>query len=211
MNEINTSVLSAVKSYSLERAVEELERGGLVAFPTDTVYGVGAMVNDAAAVKRLYTAKGRPSEKAIPVLAGHSSDVDKVAIDIPPVAQQLMDTFWPGALTLILPKSSHVSDAVSAGPTIAVRMPNHPWLLRLLRVSGPLAVTSANISGEPHHITGSHVLADLNGRIDLLIDGGSTLGSLPSTLVDCTRASLEILRTGSISRSSIERAIVFQP
>lgn len=200
-------MISTGTSNSLDSALEELQRGGLVAFPTDTVYGVGALVNDIKAVKRLYTAKGRTTEKAIPVLVGRMSDVSKIAVDIPPGAQQLMDTFWPGALTLILTKLSTVSDAISRGGTIAVRMPDHPWLLSLLQSSGPLAVTSANRSGGQHPMKASHVLDALSTRIDLLIDGGDAQGGIPSTIVDSSRDPPKILRSGSISGIRIRRTL----
>ena len=209
-NDLNTLVLSTDTSNSLASALEELRRGGLVAFPTDTVYGVGALVNDINAVKRLYAAKGRTTEKAIPVLVGQISDVNKIAVNIPPGAQQLMDTFWPGALTLVLTKLSTVSDAISRGDTIAVRMPDHPWLLNLLKSSGPLAVTSANRSGGQNPMRASHVLDDLCTWIDLLIDGGDSQGGIPSTIVDSSKDPPKILRSGPISGGQIRQALASQ-
>jgi len=126
------------------------------------------------------------------------------------VAQQLMETFWPGALTLILPKLSLVSDVVSRHDTIAVRMPDHTWLLNMLRASGPLAVTSANRSGEQNSVKGSDVLVALRGKIDLLIDGGDAPCALPSTIVNCTCNPPEILRTGPISKSRIHDDLGYQ-
>jgi L-threonylcarbamoyladenylate synthase len=206
-NDVKTTVLSMECATSLPRALEELRSGGLVALPTDTVYGLAALVDNAEAVQRLYVVKHRSIEKAIPILVGHPEDLNKVAAGIPSSAQLLMDAFWPGAVTLVIPKLDLVPDAVSRGTTIAVRMPDHPWLLELLTSTGPVAVTSANHSGEQDSLTGSSVLAALNRQIDLLIDGGNASGALPSTIVDCTSNPPEILRIGSISELSINEIL----
>lgn len=200
---MKTPVLSSHISNSHERTLEKLRLGGIVAFPTDTVYGVGASACNTKAVQRLYVAKGRTHEKAIPVMIGRVSDVSKVAMDISTKAQQLMDMFWPGALTLVLRKLPTISTSVSSVSTIAVRVPDHVWLLSLLKDSGPLAVTSANRSGGNNPNSVSDVLEDLSDYLDLVIDGGDSGGGLPSTIVDCTVEPIRIIRNGAISRDSI--------
>ena len=188
---------------TIQTALEILQSGGLVAFPTDTVYGVGALAFDGKAVESIYTAKDRPIEKAIPVLIADAADLEKVGMDIPDVAYQLAARFWPGPLTCIVPKKPTLPEAVSATDTVGVRVPDHEVARSLLRAAGPMAVTSANISGQPSPSTAQEVLAQLGGRIDLIIDGGTTPGGIPSTLVDCTGEDLKILREGPISLEEI--------
>jgi L-threonylcarbamoyladenylate synthase len=200
---MKTEVLPADSPEALPHALEVLKRGGVAAFPTDTVYGIGAMVFDAEAVARLYAAKGRPPEKAVPVLVGQTGDVSKVAAKFTPSAKKLAAAFWPGALTLVLPKLPVVPEIVSAYPTIGVRLPDHAVARALLTLAGPLAVTSANLSGMNSHLHARAVLADLNGRIDLLIDGGPCPGGVPSTVLDCTVEPPEMLRVGPISFEAI--------
>lgn len=203
---MKTEVLAVDSPDTLLHALEVLKRGGVVAFPTDTVYGIGALVFDADAVARLYAAKGRPPEKAIPVLVGQTEDVIKVA-DVTPSAKKLAEAFWPGALTIVLPKLSTVPEIVSTYPTIGVRLPDHAIARNLLTLAGPLAVTSANLSGMNSHLHARAVLADLNGRIDLLIDGGPCPGGVPSTVLDCTIEPPEILRAGPITAEKIVAAL----
>jgi L-threonylcarbamoyladenylate synthase len=171
----------------------------LVAFPTDTVYGVGALAFDTDAVERVYWAKERPVEKAIPVLLGAASQIEEVSSDVPPSARLLAARFWPGPLTLVIGKKLTVPRTVAAGATIGVRVPDHGTALALLRVSGPMAVTSANLSGRPSAQTAAQVLAQLDGKVDLILDGGKTPGGMASTVVDCTQTELKILRPGPVS------------
>ncbi|MEW5827696.1 MAG: L-threonylcarbamoyladenylate synthase [Chloroflexota bacterium] len=192
---------------SLERALAILRGGGLVAFPTDTVYGVGALAFDPVAIAGIYAAKARPAEKAIPVLIGDAEDLDRVSDDVPPLALILAARFWPGPLTLVVPKSVHLPGIVSAAPTVGVRVPDHPAARALLRAAGPMAVTSANLSGRPSPSSSDEVLAQLNGRIPLILDGGMTPGGIPSTVVNCLGAEPAILREGPLSRSDIIRAL----
>ena len=196
---MKTETLSASSSDAIPRALEVVQAGGLVAFPTDTVYGVGALAFDGKAVESIYAAKDRPVEKAIPVLIGDLDDLDKVAIDIPASAHRLAHRFWPGPLTILVPKRVDLPEAVSATSTVGVRVPDHAVARALLRVAGPMAVTSANISGKPSPVTPQEVYEQLAGRIDLIIDGGKTPGGVPSTLVDCTTSELTVLRLGPIS------------
>lgn len=192
---------------AIAQALEVLRAGGLVAFPTDTVYGVGALAFDQRAIESIYKAKDRPMEKAIPVLIGDSGDLEKVAIDIPSRARQLAAHFWPGPLTILVPKRSDLPEAVSATSTVGVRVPDHAVALTLLRAAGPLAVTSANISGAQSPVTAQEVYEQLGGRIALIIDGGRTPGGVPSTLVDCTTPDLQVLREGPISLEELQAVL----
>lgn len=192
---------------SIQVALQILREGGLVAFPTDTVYGVGALVFDGKAVESIYVAKQRPIEKAIPVLMADAADMEKVGMDIPEVAYQLAARFFPGPLTCLIPKQPTLPESVSATETVGVRVPDHEVARSLLRAAGPMAVTSANISGQANPSTAQEVLAQLGGRIDLILDGGKTPGGVPSTLVDCTGKDLKILREGPISLAEIRQKL----
>jgi L-threonylcarbamoyladenylate synthase len=200
---MNTLIFSTDSPDAVREALGVLNRGGLVAFPTDTVYGVGALAFDGSAVEAIYRAKDRPVEKAIPVLMGDTADLEKVGLDIPNVAYRLAARFWPGPLTLVIPKNPALPEAVSATPTVGVRVPDHEAARALLRAAGPLAVTSANLSGQPSPATAEEVLAQLGGRIDLILDGGITPGGVPSTVVNCTSPNLKILRDGPITLEAI--------
>ncbi len=204
---MQTEILSSSSPEALPRAYEVLQAGGLVAFPTDTVYGVGALAFDGKAVESIYAAKARPPEKAIPILIGDAEDVEKVGVDIPDAARQLISRFWPGPLTILVPKRPDLPEAVSATSTVGVRVPDHEVARELLRRAGPMAVTSANISGAQSPITAQQVYEQLGGRIPLIIDGGRTPGGVPSTLVDCTTAELKILREGPISLTELRSAL----
>lgn len=193
---MKTEIIPATE---IEKALAVLRNGGIVAFPTDTVYGVGALAFDNLAIESIYAAKRRPIEKAIPVLIGAVEDFDKVAIDVPKMAYIFAERFWPGALTCVVPKNEALPPAISATATVAVRIPNHRAALNLLRTAGPMAVTSANISGQPSPITAQEVYEQLQGRIPLILDGGKTPGGIASTLIDCTGATPTLLREGPIS------------
>jgi L-threonylcarbamoyladenylate synthase len=190
-----------------QKALSILQNGGLIAFPTDTVYGVGAVAFDGKAVESIYVAKDRPVEKAIPVLLGDTVDLEKVGLDIPDSARKLGARFWPGPLTILVPKHVDLPEAVSATETVAVRVPDHEVARELLRAAGPMAVTSANISGAQSPVTAQEVYKQLGGRIALIIDGGQTPGGVPSTLVDCTAPELKILREGPISLEELHAAL----
>ena len=204
---MKTEVLPATDPSALRYAADVLRNNGLVAFPTDTVYGVGALAFKPEAVQRLYIVKGRSTDKAIAVLVARNSDLLRVAKELTPAAQWLALRFWPGPVTLVVPKHPDLPKAVSALPTVGVRLPDHLVAKKLLELTGPLAVTSANRSGGPSSLTAAAVLAQLNGRIDLVIDGGPAPGGVPSTVVDCTGAQPVILREGPISAADIERAV----
>ena len=200
---MNTEIISAEDPLALPRAIEILQSGGLVAFPTDTVYGLGALAFNGAAVKGIYAAKDRPVEKAIPVLIGDPDDLEKVCAEVPEIALKLAAHFWPGPLTLVVVKHPELPEAVSVAPTVGVRIPDHPVARSLLRLAGPMAVTSANNSGQPSPATAQEVYAQLGGRIALIIDGGRTPGGVPSTVVDCNSAEPQVLRSGPISESEL--------
>lgn len=201
---METVILSAEKSGAIAQALEVLKRGDLVAFPTDTVYGIGALAFDAAAVENIYSAKDRPVDKAIPILIGGPEDLDKVTADIPPIAAKLAARFWPGALTLVVPKHPNLPEVVSTTPTVGVRVPDHPVARALLRAAGPMAVTSANLSGQASPKTAEEVSRQLNGRIPLILDGGETPGGVPSTVVNCLGTEPAILREGPVTLKDIQ-------
>jgi L-threonylcarbamoyladenylate synthase len=204
---VKTEILSASDPEALRHATLVLRHSGLVAFPTDTVYGVGAMVFLERAVERLYTVKGRSTDKAIAVLIGRSEDLGKVAVGLSPLAERLAHKFWPGSLTLVVPKHSTIPSVVSPLPSLGVRMPDHAVALRLLERTGPLAVTSANRSGEPSAVTAAEALAQLGGRVDVLLDGGHVPGGIPSTVVDCTGDIPRVLREGPVTATDIEAVL----
>jgi L-threonylcarbamoyladenylate synthase len=202
---MRTTILKVDEPDAIERAAQMLREHKLVAFPTDTVYGLGALAFSADDVAALYRAKERPPERAIAVLIAEPSMVDLVADHVPRVARRLMDKFWPGALTLIVPKRLDVPDAVSGGPTVGVRVPALEATRRLLALTGPLAVTSANRSGQLSPRSAEEVLQQLEGRIHAVLDGGVTDGA-PSTVVDCSRMPPAIVRPGPITEEQL-RAI----
>lgn len=204
---MNTKIISADDPFVYKTALDILKSGGLVAFPTDTVYGVGALAFDGNAIESIYTAKDRPIEKAIPVLIGEIMDTIKVVTDFPLTARKLASRFWPGPLTCVLTKKPTLPEAVSASSTVGVRIPDHAVARILLRVAGPMAITSANISGQPSPSTAEEVFEQLNGRIPLIIDGGTSPGGVPSTVIDCSSNEVKILREGPISLNNINSVL----
>lgn len=184
-----------------------IREGGLVAFPTETVYGLGANGLDGEAVRRIFEAKGRPGDNPLILHVAKKSDVKKIWTRIPESARVLMDTFWPGPLTLVFNRSSGVPDEVTAGlSTVAVRMPDHKTALALIREAGvPIAAPSANTSGKPSPTTAQHVRDDMDGKIDLIIDGGPCRYGLESTVLSLV-GEPTILRPGAITREMLEAA-----
>lgn len=191
----------------LDKAVEILRRGGLVAYPTDTLYGLGANALSEDAVEKVYEAKGRPLNKPMPVLLSSFGDLTRVAQHASDVARLLALSFWPGALTMVLESRPGVSDLITAGTgTIAVRVPNHPVPRELVRKLGaPITGTSANGSGGANPTTPEIVRAQIGDTIDIVIDGGPCPGDMPSTVVDVTRERAVLLREGVVSREEIEQ------
>jgi len=206
---MKTEVLRAVAKAAIERAAQILKDGGLVAFPTDTVYGVGAHGFSSEAIERLYIAKERPREKAIPLLIARREDLFLVSRDVPEIAWRLIERFWPGGLTLVLPKAPGLPDVLCvSGDSVAVRMPDHPIALALIEAAGvPLATTSANISGHPSPVMAEEVQQELGGRIELILDGGRCPGGISSTVLDLTMEPPTILRLGPVSREEIEELL----
>jgi len=204
---MKTAILRTEEAAALPRAVETLRADGLVAFPTDTVYGLGALVFSPEAVLRIFAAKGRPSEKAIPVLLASAEQLDRVAAEPPPMALRLAERFWPGPLTLVMRRQPDLPEVISETGTVGVRVPAHPVALSLLAAAGPMAVTSANRSGSVSPRTAAGVLAELEGRVELILDGGETPGGVPSTVVDCMGEAPIILREGPLRLEQLLAAL----
>jgi L-threonylcarbamoyladenylate synthase len=191
---------------AVSRAARCLRDGGLVAFPTDTLYGLGALASDDKAVERLFEAKRRPLDKPLPLLLASRGDVDGVAEGVPWAAERLMGAFWPGALTLVLRRArGYRSLALEGGDTVAIRVPAHPIALKLIReAGGPITGTSANVAGGPGPRTADDVRQGLGDTVDFVLDGGPTPGELESTVVDLTGEAPRLLREGAVSRAAIE-------
>ena len=189
----------------LDEAVRCLQSGGLVAFPTDTLYGLAAVASQDRAVERLFAAKERPRDRPLPVLVASVADVDGLAIGVSAAARRLMEAFWPGGLTLVLRRHPRFhSLALAGGDTVAVRVPAHPIALELLRrVGEALTGTSANLSGKPAPRTAGEVRRGLGDRVDLIVDGGACPGGVESTVVDCTVDPPRVLREGAVPAARI--------
>jgi L-threonylcarbamoyladenylate synthase len=189
----------------IDEACRVLSAGGLVAFPTETVYGLGADAMNAEAVRAVFAAKGRPADNPLIVHLADAGQIGMVAADVPAAARRLAEMFWPGPITLVLPVRSNVPKEVTAGlATVAVRVPDHAVPREIVRRLGRgLVGPSANLSGRPSPTTGSHVMDDLNGRVDLILDAGPTRIGLESTVVDVTMDPPVILREGGISHDAL--------
>lgn len=199
-----TQVLSPTPE-ALALASQLLHDGQLVAFPTETVYGLGANALDAKAVLNIFAAKGRPADNPLIVHVYDRAQLTPLC-EVSPLAEKLMDAFWPGPLTLILPRKPAIPDEVAASlPTVAVRMPSHPVAAALLRACKlPIAAPSANRSGKPSPTTAHHVLVDMDRRIPLILDGGSCDVGVESTVLDVTSGAPCILRPGGITKDMLE-------
>ena len=184
-----------------------LRQGGLVAFPTDTVYGLGVGVNIPQAVERVYQVKGRPANMALPLLLADISQISEVAESVPPIAWILAKNFLPGALTMVLSRSRSVPDTITAGgETVAIRIPAHPVPIALIRGLGmPIVGTSANLSGKPSALTANDVYSQFRDKVDLVIDGGRCPGGRESTIIDVTGKVPVILREGAISERELRQ------
>jgi len=191
----------------VERGIAILRQGGIVAYPTDTIYGLGTSITNRQAVERIYRVKQRPPDMALPLLVADISQIEALTETLPEVAHELIRRFLPGALTIILPASLSVPDIITAGgKTVAVRIPAHPIPLALIKGIGtPLVGTSANVSGRPGPLTSAEVHEQLGSKVDLIIDDGKPCPGTASTIVDVTGEVLLILRDGAISRKEIER------
>lgn len=193
-----------------EEARAAIMAGMLVVFPTDTVYGIGCSAHNPQAINSIYDAKGREHQKAIPLLLSGPDRLADVATSVPESARKLADRFWPAALTLVVPQTADLPTELGGGSTIAVRVPDHNDLRDFIeRCGGILAVTSANASGQPDALDAQAAAAYFTGvaSVALVVDGGVTRGSVPSTVVDCTVDPVRILRVGAIDPEQINRAL----
>lgn len=197
-----------LKQHIIE-AARVIRDGGIVAFPTETVYGLGANAFDASAVAKIFVAKGRPSDNPIIVHIASMRDLGRVARGVPPIAKRLAREFWPGPLTLVLQKRDMIPPVVTGGlGTVAVRIPDHPVALALIRASGvPIAAPSANISGKPSPTTAAHVRHDFGDHVPIVLDGGSARIGVESTVVDCTVDPPTILRKGGLTLEALRRVV----
>lgn len=198
---------SADVQHQVNEGIRVLRHGGIVAYPTDTVYGLGASASLPQAVQRIYKVKERPQNMPLPLLLADTSQVTKFAKSVPAVAWDLIRRFMPGALTIVLPKSSSAPDFITAGgTTIAIRIPAHPVPITLVEGLGtPIVGTSANLSGKPSPLTAEEVYSQLGDGVDLIIDGGRCPGGKESTIVDVTGKTPVMLREGAISREELEQ------
>lgn len=206
-------VLKAEAEGSLAEAIAVLKGSGLVAYPSDTVYGLGAAASDERAAERAFAAKGRLSEKALSLLLADIEDMAPLCADVPPAAQLLAERFWPGPLTLVLRRSpAFQSAALGGGDNVALRVPDHLFLRELIRALGePITGTSANRSGRPSCRTAREVRRQLGSAVDLIIDGGPTRAGPESTVIDITPEQVTMLRGGAIPRSEVERVVRLAP
>ena len=199
--------LTASIQNQVEQAITILKQGGIVACPTDTVYGMGAAINIESAVERVFQIKGRPHSRALPILLAEKYQIAEVAKIVPPLARRLADRFFPGALTIVLPKADSVSNIVTGGrKTIAIRIADHPIPIAVVRGLGvPIVGTSANLSGSPSALTAEEVRAQLGDRVDMIINGGKCPGGWESTIIDLSGETPRILRQGPISMEELKK------
>ena len=200
---MKTTLLPISTPNAIQTALDALRAGELVAFPTDTVYGIGTFAFSAEGATKIYAAKQRPPDKALPILLGDVSQIPLVAVNLPKAALKLAEHFLPGALTLVVPKHPDIPEEVSSLETIGIRIPDHAFARALLNAAGPMAVTSANISGADSPVDAQDVYMQLNGSLPLILDGGRTPGGTSSTVVDCTQPEIRILREGPIHLDEI--------
>ena len=205
---MKTRLLIQNDPHALSLAVELLQSGEVVAFPTDTVYGIGVRADSEDAIEKLYQIKARSFDKPIPVMVAAVGQLEQVAGTVPASARRLAARFWPGPLTMVLPKRAGLPDNLTHLPGVGVRIPDHPFALDLLKRCGPLAVTSANLSGQPEALCAKKVLAQLEGLLALMVDGGDSPGGTASTVVDLTGTKPCILREGPISAEMITQALI---
>lgn len=202
-------VLKAEAEGTLAEAIAVLKGSGLVAYPSDTVYGLGAAASDERAVARAFAVKGRLSEKALPLLLADAEDMVPLCAEVPPLARLLTERFWPGPLTLVLRRApGFQSAALGDGENVALRVPDHSFLRELIRALGePITGTSANRSGRPSCRTAREVTRQLGNAVDLIIDGGTSRVGQGSTVVDITTEPARIVRGGAISQGEVEKVV----
>ncbi len=203
-----TEWLSADDPRAPALAAQVIRSGGLVILPTDTVYGIAADLWQPDAVAALYAAKRRPPDRAIPILLADSGYMVSVASEVPPIARQLAAAFWPGPLTIAVPKLPEIPAIVSSLPTVGVRVPDHASARATIRAcGGALAVTSANLSNQPSALTAWEAAAALGKAADLILDGGRCPGGVPSTVVDVSGGALKVVRSGPLDEVVLRRAL----
>ena len=202
-----SKVITAIDPTAKYTVYKVLNKDGVVVIPTDTIYGISANYDNPIAIEKIYSIKKRRKEKALPILIGDIAHMDLVAKNIPDNANKLIQVFWPGGLTIVLPRQETLPFNLSEYDSIGIRMPNHPFTLDLLRFCGPLATTSANISGGENPTGILEVLMQLRHGVDLYVNGGRTGGDIASTVVDCTTSEVKILREGFISKEKIFEAL----
>lgn len=213
MNTMNTELLritdARADADAIRRAGEVIQRGGLVAFPTETVYGLGADAFNADAAKRIYAAKGRPSDNPLIVHIADIASLERLARDIPEAARELAERYWPGPLTMIFHKREELPSETTGGrDTVAVRYPDNACAQALITAAGGyIAAPSANVSGKPSPTNGADVMEDLDGRVDIVLDDGATVVGLESTIIDMTCEPPEILRPGAVTYEQIKEII----
>lgn len=197
---MRTDVLTPTEE-NLSLAAEKIRAGEVVAFPTETVYGLGANALEPDAVKKIFNAKGRPADNPLIVHISRVDDIEKVASYVPDIAYKLAEKFWPGPLTIILPKSEDVPKITSGGlDTVGIRFPSNPVARRFIELCGvPIAAPSANLSGSPSPTTAKRVFEDMNGRIPVIIDGGECKFGVESTVISIDRSTVKILRPGAVT------------
>ena len=205
---MDTKVVKTTEEELIEAAAI-LKKGGLVAFPTETVYGLGADALNEEAARKIYAAKGRPSDNPLIAHIAKKEDIEPLVREIPEAGKKLMDAFWPGPLTLIFPKSGRVPKGTTGGlDTVAVRMPSDPVARRLIELAGtPVAAPSANTSGRPSPTTAEHVRQDMDGRIEMIVDGGPVGIGVESTIVDVTGEIPMVLRPGAITMEMLKKCV----
>ena len=188
-----------------DRAISILKSGGLIALPTDTVYGLAADPWNGEAISQLFKVKSRSELESIPVLLRGVAAIDEIAMDVPGRVRTIAEKFWPGPLTIVVRRKSDLPSEISATDTIGVRAPDHEFAMALLKMYGPIAATSANLSGQPAATSAEQVASSLSGMIDLIVDGGKSAGGVSSTVVDFTANPPVLLREGPISLESVLR------
>ncbi|MDO9085648.1 MAG: L-threonylcarbamoyladenylate synthase [Anaerolineaceae bacterium] len=200
-------IINLLNSYeqAIERSIEVLNKGGLIVFPTDTVYGLASKYDENEAIQRIYQVKGRDQTKALAVLIGNTKQVELIAAKIPKSASKLMEKFWPGALTIVVKKRMDLKSPLSIDNSIGIRIPDDEFVRELSNYIGPLATTSANLSGYPNTKNIFEVIDQIGDFVDLVIDGGECSGGIPSTVVDSREEEIKILRVGAISEEDILR------
>jgi L-threonylcarbamoyladenylate synthase len=188
---------------ALEQSVKVLNNGGLIVFPTDTVYGLASKFDQSEAIQRIYQVKGREQTKALPVLISNLDQIELISKGLSENAIKLARFYWPGALTVILEKREDLQVPLSMDNSIGIRIPDDPFVRNLAEQVGPLATTSANLSGLPNTTNIDEVLKQIGDSVDLIVDGGECAGGIPSTVVDCRGEEIKILREGTISKEEI--------